>query len=173
MGGVKSLGHCRFQTVYSVPPHTAICMSMPPHLPLPPPPLVAPLSFTISLFLAISLFLRFLVSMASDSGGSAGWMGGGWGGGGALSLPSQAERWTGSQAGRKSRLSLRSAIVCATGLEAARRFCWCSDPPEIRRNLATLNWRPQNSLLGAHLMCLTNGAALISADFCPNVTQLH
>lgn len=120
VGGVKSLVHCRCQTVYSMPSHPAaatIYMSIPPACWRVRSTSTAALCRAVVIyhfsFFVIPLFLHFLMSMASDSGGTEVYrvMGAGGGGGrpvgdGALSLPSQAERWTGSQAGRKTRLSL-------------------------------------------------------------------
>lgn len=92
--------------------------------------------FVIPLFPSLP---QFWPTWLSDSGGRevcwerTGWRGEGGGGGGpggegggghTLSLPSQAERSTGSQAGRKTRLSPWSAIVYVTWLEAAKSDWW-------------------------------------------------
>lgn len=129
VGGVKSLMHCRCQTVHSIPSHPAtatIYMSMAPACWL------GMFHFHRSL-LWLCCHLSFLCHPTFSFPSSvltnlAVWCEGGGGrevcwvlwGGGALSLPSQAERSTGSQAGRKTRLSPWSAIVYVMWLEAAK-----------------------------------------------------
>lgn len=118
VGGVKSLVHCRCQTVYSIPSHPAtatIYMSIPPACWRARSTSTAAFCRAVVIYhfsvFVIPLFLHFLTPMASDSGGTeVCWvMGAGaggrrrrWVGEGALSLPSQAERGTRSrQEGRR------------------------------------------------------------------------
>lgn len=130
---VKSLVHCRCPAAHSATfapgrrLHLHVkgpCLST-LYVSLPQEPFVALLSFIISplsshFFPLLSPTLSLSESGGREAGGERSGLGGGGVGGWSirrrgsagrgwgphtLSLPSQAERWTGSQAGRKTRLS--------------------------------------------------------------------
>lgn len=123
VGGVKSWPHCRCHTADSIPSHptaATIYMSIPPAWWRVRSTSTAPFCRTVVIydfsFLFWSSHFSFTSScqrrLTQEGQRSAGWWvgveggqagGGGWrwGGVGALSLPSQAERWTGRKEGRR------------------------------------------------------------------------
>lgn len=109
VGGVKSWPHCRCQTADSIPSHPAatIYMSIPPAWWRVRSTSTAPFCRTVVIYHFSFLFWSSHFSFTSscrrcltqEGQRSDGW---GWRwGGGLLSLPSQAERWTGRKEGRR------------------------------------------------------------------------